>query len=104
MSKEITNLLLDKTASYNEREHAAAVLNQYDSSEVKDALFRVANDLTENKWLRATCGSSLALIWMRINQFDLDSLLKLQDIAKVYAIDEINTYEPTWYKEYLKRC
>ncbi|MDM5326891.1 hypothetical protein [Neobacillus sp. CF12] len=101
--KKFIDLLLDKTACELEREYAATLLVRYDSSEVKDALFRFANDLTDSEDIRFTCGESLADIWIRTNQFDLDSLLKLQDIAKVRALEIIIIEKETWYIEYLKR-
>jgi hypothetical protein len=101
--KKFIDLLLDKTAYELERDYAATFLVRYDSNEVKDALFRVANDLTDSEDIRFSCGESLADIWIRTNQFDLDSLLKLQDIAKVRALEIIIIEKENWYVEYLKR-
>jgi hypothetical protein len=64
---------------------------------------RVANDLTEDYLIRASCGETLAEIWITNNQFDLDSLLKLIDVAKSEALGLIKSKKPNWYEEYLKR-
>lgn len=100
MSKEkLLEILLDKTARDDERDDAAIDLGRYD---VKNTLFHFANDLKEDEMLRASCGKSLAEIWIRNNHCDIDNLLKLQDIAKIEALEKIKADKPTWYQEYLK--
>jgi hypothetical protein len=103
MPKKSIDILLDKTANAVDRFLTARSSRYDDSRDFKDALFRVANDLTDDKGLRCICGKSLANIWVRTNQFGLDSLLKLQGIAKFKILDTIMMEKPTWYKEYLKR-
>ena len=104
MSKEkLLEILSDKSARDDERDDAAIDLGCFDGNDVKNVLFQVANDLRENEMIRASCGESLAQIWIRNNYYDIDYLLILQDIAKVEALAIIKADKPTWYQEYLEK-
>ena len=61
----LIEVLLDVTASEVDRDGAAIDLGAYDEPEVEEALIRVGADLSTPNSVAASCGESLAEIWMR---------------------------------------
>ncbi len=61
----LIEVLLDVTASEVDRDDAAIDLGAYDEPEVEEALIRVGADLSTPNSVAASCGESLAEIWMR---------------------------------------
>lgn len=92
----LIEVLLDVTASEAERDDAAMDLAAYDESEVEEALIRVGADVTTPNTVAASCGESLAEIWLRKKQLNLDALKRLQGEACHEAIGLIRVREPSW--------
>ena len=61
----LIEVLLGVTASEAERDDAAMDLAAYDEPEVEEALIRVGADSSTPNPVAASCGESLAEIWLR---------------------------------------
>ena len=78
----LIEILLDKTASDAERDDAAMDLGFILNDEtVEVALLTVANDKKTDEMIRASCGESLAQIWIGHNQVSHEKLALLTGIA-----------------------
>ncbi|WP_043930596.1 hypothetical protein [Bacillus sp. EB01] len=92
MSKQLLiKLLLDPTAREDERDDAAIGLAQYDDQEVEAALIQAIHDPNTTEIIKASCGTSLAEIWLRTNRIDHQILANLPEPAKTEATGLINT-------------
>ena len=92
----LIEVLLDVTAPEAERDDAAMDLAVYDESEVEEALIRVGADSSAPNAVAASCGESLAEIWLRKKTLNLDALKRLQGEACHEAIGLIRVREPSW--------
>ena len=92
----LIDVLLDVTASEADRDDAAMDLAAYDAPEVEEALIRVGADLSTPNAVAASCGESLAEIWLRKQQLNLDALKRLQGEACHEALSLIRMREPSW--------
>lgn len=81
----LISALLDATASVDGRDDAAMDLADYDGREVEEALASVANDETAPEIVRASCGESLAEIWLRSGEINEAVFSSLKGIARVEA-------------------
>lgn len=83
----LIEILLDKTASDAERDDAAMDLGfSLNEEAVEVALLTVANDETVDEMIRASCGESLAQIWIAQNQVSREKLALLTGIARDEAM------------------
>lgn len=83
----LIEILLDKTASDADRDDAAIDLGDIsDDEEVEVALLTVAIDEGTDEMIRASCGESLARIWVRQNQVSREKLALLTGIALEEAV------------------
>jgi len=82
------------TASEAERDDAAMDLAAYDDLEVEDALIRVGADPSATGSVAASCGESLAGIWIRKKKVNLAALKRLSRGAYSEAVGLIRTREP----------
>lgn len=96
----LINILLDRSASDAERDDAAIDLGNYNDAEVINILVEISNDLNIEDMIRATCGESLAHIWLRKEEIDYNLLFKLNDISLQEALSLIKIYKPNWYEKY----
>ncbi len=92
----LIKLLLEVTAAEADRDDAAMDLAAYDEPAVKDALIRVGADASTPHSVAASCGESLAEIWLRKKTMNLDALKRLKGEACNEAIDLIRAREPSW--------
>ncbi len=92
----LIEILLDVTASEADRDDAAMDLAVYDEPEVEDALIHVGADPSTPNSVAASCGESLAEIWMRKKALNLDALKLLKDAACNEAIGLLRAREPSW--------
>lgn len=89
-SKDLVGILLDNTASDAERDDAAIDLGSISNDNtVEGALLTVANDMNTDEMIRASCGESLAQIWIKNNEFNLENLCLLTGIAFLEALENI---------------
>ena len=71
--KGLIEALLDVKAAEADRDDAAMDLAAYDEPEVEDALIHVGADASTPNIVAASCGESLAEIWMRKKTLNLDA-------------------------------
>ncbi|KAB2861535.1 MAG: hypothetical protein F9K39_13045 [Exiguobacterium chiriqhucha] len=88
----LIEILLDKTASDAERDDAAIDLGYIlEDEDVEAALLTVANDEKTDEMIRASCGESLAQIWIAHNQVSREKLALLTGVALLEAISMIKS-------------
>lgn len=74
-------ILLDRTSRIDERDDAAAYLGRSDEAAACSALLHVASDPAEDELVVASCGESLAQIFVRTGRLDHAWLNRLTPIA-----------------------
>lgn len=84
--ENLISILLDPSARADERDDAAMDLSGYDSEAVENALARVACDQAVPEIVRASCGESLAEIWVRRGNVNHQILAALSGVPKVEAL------------------
>jgi hypothetical protein len=84
------------TASEADRDDLAMDFAAYDEPEVEDALIHVGADSSTPNSGAASCGESLAEIWIRKKTLNLDALKLLKGEACHEAIGLIRAREPSW--------
>ena len=94
--QSLIEILLDVTAAEADRDDTAMDLAVYDEPEVEEALIRVGADSSTPNSVAASCGESLAEIWIRKKTLYLDALKRLQGEACNVAIGLIRVREPSW--------
>ena len=92
----LIEVLLDVTAAEADRDDAAMDLAAYDEPEVEDALIHVGADASTPSSVAASCGESLAEIWLRKKTLNLDVLKLLKGEAWNEATGLIRAREPSW--------
>jgi len=92
----LLGVLLDVTDSEADRDDAAMDLAAYDAPEVEDALIHVGADSSTPNSVAASCGESLAEIWLRKKTLNLDAMKLLKGEACHEAIGLIRAREPSW--------
>ncbi len=92
----LLQILLDKQGREDERDEAAAYLGKYNNEEVLQALLSIGSDPFENDIVLDSCGTSIAEILIRRNQFDSNILTPLAETAKDSAIQYILGIKPEW--------
>jgi hypothetical protein len=92
----LIELLLDVTAAEADRDDAAMELAAYDAPEVEDALIQVGVDPSTPNSVAASCGESLAEIWIRKKTVNLDALKLLKGETCHEAIGLIRARGPSW--------
>ena len=92
----LIEVLLDVTAAEADRDDAAMDLAAYDEPEVEEVLIRVGADSSTPNAVAASCGESLAEIWIRKKTLNFDALKRLQGEACNEARGLIRMREPSW--------
>ena len=82
----LVSVLLDPDARTDERDDAAMDLSSYSEPEVEDALVKAGCDPTTPEIVLASCGESLAEIWIRRGQFNRRVLDSLSPVARSEAL------------------
>jgi hypothetical protein len=92
----LIDVLLDITVPEADRDDAAMDLATYDNPEVEDALIRMGVEPSTPSSVVASCGESLAEIWMRKGKLNLTALKRLRREARNEAVALIRAREPSW--------
>jgi hypothetical protein len=92
----LIEVLLDATAAEADRDDAAMDLAAYDDSEAEDALIRAGVEPSTPSVVAASCGESLAEIWLRKGEMNLTALKRLRREARNEALALIRAREPSW--------
>jgi hypothetical protein len=93
-------ILLDATSSDGEKDDAAIELGNFTTDRVEKVLFAVSNEPSYNEMIRASCGESLAEIWLQRSRVDFSKLDNLKGIAFVEALSLIQSRRTDWYEQY----
>ncbi|UKS29655.1 hypothetical protein LOZ80_12265 [Paenibacillus sp. HWE-109] len=96
----LIHTLLDPNANEAEKDDCAMDLADFDGNEVIEALSKFANDIDNECIVRASCGASLAEIWIRKQEVNFNFLLQLKDVALTEALALIKHHRPEWYEMY----
>lgn len=102
MDKEsLLEILLDPTTSDAEKDDAVIELgSNFQDDETIDILIKVSNDINCDKMIVASCGESIAHIWLTNQRIDYEKLSYLKGIALTEALSLIKAQRPDWYKTY----
>lgn len=104
-AQRLINILLDKTIDDAIRDDAAIDLGFISNNEmVEAALLDIANDQTTEEMIRASCGESLAQIWLTNHNFECSKISLLDGIAFEEAIALIKIQNPLLYKRIKDDC
>lgn len=98
-SEKLIEILLNPSITAAERDDAAMALSKFNDTLVINALFKIAVDSSVDTTVRASCGESLATIWLNKGDVDLDKLSKLEGEAWGEAIKLIQIEKNDWIKE-----
>jgi len=100
---ELIEILLDPSSGDAEKDDAAMELGKYTEKRVEEVLFVVSNDFGYNEMIRASCGESLAEIWVQRARVDFSKMDRLTEVALVEALSLIRRKRPDWYEEFKHR-
>lgn len=95
-TQELVEVLLDPEARPDERDDAAMDLGSSDDQAALDALIKAASDVRVPEMVKASCGESLAEIWLRTNNFDRRAFASLNGVALAEAKALIQARAPYW--------
>ena len=84
-SQDLIAVLLDSAAKVDERDDAAMDLAAFPFADVEAALLNVAHNLDAPELVRASCGASLAEIWLARGSFPQEILCSLPSPARQEA-------------------
>ncbi|MCC6505951.1 MAG: hypothetical protein BWZ07_00909 [Alphaproteobacteria bacterium ADurb.BinA280] len=84
--QNLIEILLDPSARADERDDAAMDLSEYDDESVESALALAACDHAAPEIIRASCGESLAEIWVRRGAVNHQILAALSGVSKLEAL------------------
>jgi hypothetical protein len=101
MDKEkLIEYLLDENIDDATRDDCAIDLSNFPEVDVIAALIKVANNLNDVEMIRASCGESLASIWLKNDKIDFEALKSLEEPAFSEAIGLIRDNKPHWCLAY----
>lgn len=101
--KTLMEILLDPNTSDAVKDDAVIDLGiNFQDDETIDFLINVSNDNCYDEMIVASCGESLAQIWIRNKQINYKKLLDLKGAALDEAISLIQAQRPDWYKKFLE--
>ncbi len=90
----LISVLLDSSARIDERDDAAMDLSAYSGSEVETALLRAACDPATPELVAASCGESLAELWIRRGAIDSSALESLPPVPRAEAVALLRAQAP----------
>ncbi|WP_339274059.1 hypothetical protein MKY59_23690 [Paenibacillus sp. FSL W8-0426] len=103
MNKEsLMKILLDPKSNDAEKDDAIIDLGtNFQDDETIDFLINISNNNNYDEMIAASCGESLAHIWIMTQRIDYEKILKLKGSALSEALALIRAQRPDWYKNYL---
>lgn len=96
VAEGLLNVLVDPFATVSARDDAAMDLADHDAPEVRRALLMVAQDACVEETIRASCGESLAELWIKSGGLDREALCRLSGEARREAESVIRESRPEW--------
>ncbi|SEG78800.1 hypothetical protein [Paenibacillus sp. UNC499MF] len=104
LKKAQIDILLDPYSTEAEKDDAAIDLGEhFEDEETIDVLLRVSNQDGIGEMVAASCGESLAYIWLRKTEINYDQLLLLKGAALHEALSLIKAHRSDWFAEYERR-
>jgi hypothetical protein len=97
--KGLISVLLDASARIDERDDAAMDLSAYSEPEVEAALLHAARDPATPESVVASCGESLAELWVRRGAIGSDALESLPPSAREEAEAYLRAHAPSLLSE-----
>ena len=98
--KQFIDILLDPDTRDDEKDDAAMELGQFThDEEVESVLLNAANNSNLDEMIRATCGESLAEIWLERAKIDFIKLKTLNGIALNAALGLVKETRKDWYRK-----
>lgn len=99
--KSLVEILLDPTTSDAEKDDAVIELgNNFQDDDTINILIKVSKDSKCDEMIAASCGESIAYIWLNNQRIDYEKLAKLKGITLTEALSLIKAQRPDWYKTY----
>lgn len=99
--ERLIEILLDERALDAERDDAAMKLSDYNHEAVIKALIVIINDNYTDEMIKASCGESLAMIFIQKDRFEEQIYKELKGIAKTEFDSFICSQKREW-KKYLE--
>lgn len=104
-AQKLINILLDTTIDEAVRDDAAIDLGLISNNEIIEAaLLSIVNDQKTEEMIRASCGESLAQIWLSNHNFKCNKINLLDGVAFEEAIALIKVQNPLLYKKIKDGC
>ncbi|WP_256761272.1 hypothetical protein [Cohnella sp. WQ 127256] len=100
--EQLISIMQDKEARDDERDDAIIDLYEFNNDIVINALLEEALDDKNENTLRASCGETLAQIWINNSDIDFSKLIKLRGSALNEVLSQIKHSRKDWYFEYMK--
>lgn len=94
--EKLIRILLDEDADPVIRDDAATDLGNYEDPEAEKALLEIACNPEEDDELSDCCGESLAEIWSRKEELDLEKFARLNNVARKIAASTLITLRKDW--------
>lgn len=96
----LIEVLLDRDLTIGERDDAAMDLDEFDSDEVLNALFKASSNLGEDWGILDVCGESIGSIWTKRDFFDITLYNSLPKWTQNGLFNVIKSRKPNWIKDY----
>lgn len=96
--EKLIEILLDERATEAERDDAAMDLSGYSHEAVIKALVITVNNDLADDMIKASCGESLAMIFIQKNKFNEQIYKELKDIANTEFEGYIRSQKREWEK------
>ncbi len=94
-------ILFDNSAREDERDDAAMYLGEYNDDRALKALITMVLEPHEIEFIIiASCGESIAQIWVNRNYFNLDIYKKMDPVARREVYGYIADAKPEWVRKY----
>ncbi len=101
-TKQLIEVLLDRTAREDERDDAAMDLGDYKDLRALDALVKIASDPKEDEMVVDSCAESIGEICVALKYFDEESFKKMVPFAQRIVFGIIMARNPELIKGPLK--
>lgn len=95
-------LLYPKTSDAEKDDAVIDLVINFQDDETIDFLINVSNDNCYDEMVVASCGESLAHIWIKNEQINYEKVLVLKGVASAEAISLIQAQRTDWYRDYSK--
>ena len=95
----LIDILENENASSSDRDDAAMQLGVYDDRRALSTLLAVAQNPRTDISILDVCGESIAQIWLRKENFNIENYGKLTRLAKLAALEVIKLHQPKWVED-----